>query len=317
MLTNSCPPILFLIFNRPDLTAKVFSAIKGAKPTRLFIAADGPRYNISGEDIICYETRKVTEKIDWDCEVHRLYRDANLGCKLAVSSAITWFFEHVESGIILEDDCLPTLSFFSFCSELLERYKDRDDIGIIGGSCSFRLASNPSESYYFSKYPHIWGWATWRKVWQHYDVNLDSWDGNENSLLPHLNNRMVRKHWVTLFDSVKNGEVDTWDYQLAHLCLALKRLSISPTVNLVTNIGFDERATHTIACDASRLPPEGKEIPFPLSHPGRFEADETIDQMDETESWRIPTSETQVFIRQAISNMRVIGGKILRSLKLK
>lgn len=310
-------PILFLIFNRSDLTGRVFERIREIKPAILYIAADGPRASRPSEELLCAETRAVTETIDWDCEVHRLYRDENLGCKTAVSSAITWFFDHVESGIILEDDCLPTLSFFRFCAELLALYDHRDDMGIIGGSRAFHLSPSPPESYYFSKYPHIWGWATWRKVWQHYDVNLNSWDGTEVSLLPQLKNRLVRKHWAEIFNSVKNGGVDTWDYQLAHLCLAGRRLSLSPTVNLVTNIGFDERATHTVACDPDRHPPEGTEILFPLSHPGCFQADETFDQMDETENWRIPTSETQLLARQALSNIRVMGGKVLRMLKLK
>lgn len=315
MMSTCNTPILFLIFNRPDLTERVFQRIREIKPRRLYIAADGPRAARQGEYLVCVETRKITEIIDWDCEVYRLYRDENLGCKIAVSGAIAWFFEHVESGIILEDDCLPSLSFFHFCSELLERYKERDDMGIIGGSCPVCLARDPDDSYYFSKYPHIWGWATWRKVWQHYDVDLNSWNGSDSSLRHQLPNRIARKYWADIFDSVKKGEIDTWDYQLAHLCLAFNRMSISPTINLVENIGFDERATHTTVRDVNKQIVVGREINLCLSHPTHFKVDETLDLNDEKVSWGIDRS--HAWSRQSWANFRVVGGKVLRLLKLK
>ncbi len=294
-------PVLFLIFNRPDLTERTFERIREMKPEYLYVAADGPRRNRLGEDADCSQARAITDLVDWDCEVHRLYRDENLGCKLAVSAAITWFFEHVESGIILEDDCLPEPSFFQFCSELLERYKNHENMGIIAGTNPLPIKTKVSGSYYFSKYPHIWGWATWRKVWKEYDVDLKSWSGDENDLIPCVHNRLVRKYFASLFDEVKEGRAKTWDYQLAHLCITRKKFSITPSVSLITNIGFDERATHTLYVDAMRPPPVGGEMTFPLEHPENIVPNSKLDRVDEVKSFGIPSSE-----------LRLTAGKVKR-----
>lgn len=168
-------PVLLLIFNRPDTTQRVFHEIRGASPLQLFISADGPRENKPGEFEKCQITRDIVRQVDWDCEVYTNFRDKNLGCKIAVSSAIDWFFENVEEGIILEDDCLPSFSFFRFCEELLEKYRDDERIMQIGGTNLLSEWQRSDDSYYFSKYGAIWGWATWRRAWQYYDVNMKLW----------------------------------------------------------------------------------------------------------------------------------------------
>ncbi len=166
-------PVLFLIFNRPDTTTRVFEAIREARPSRLYVAADGPRADKEGEAQRCLETRKITEAVDWPCEVRRLYREENLGCKLAVSSAITWFFTHEEEGIILEDDCLPDQSFFPFCAAMLERYRDDGRIMMVLGTSLLPPGGGPDADYLFTQYFLIWGWATWRRAWEKYDIEMD------------------------------------------------------------------------------------------------------------------------------------------------
>jgi hypothetical protein len=277
-------PILFLIFNRPDLTQKVFERIREIQPSQLFIAADGPRGDRHGEDLLCAEARAITENIDWECELHRLERSENLGCKVAVSTAITWFFEHVEEGIILEDDCLPDASFFQFCSEMLDRYRFDSRVGVVGGN--YYQPKSRKASYYFSRYPQIWGWATWKRLWSSYDVDLTDWNGRPESLATSVKRHRVRKRFAGRFDSVKSGNCDTWDHQLVHLCLKTSALCISPTVNLVENIGFDERATHTYL-ETSPLP-AAYSLKFPLVHPVHEEIDESADYYTETHVLKVP-----------------------------
>lgn len=261
-------PVLFLVFNRPDLTERVFARIRECRPTRLFVAADGPRPGKAGEAEQCALTRAATENIDWPCEVKRLYREENLGCKVAVSGGISWFFENVEEGIILEDDCLPDPLFFDFCAELLERYRTTDEVMQIGGT-NFQGGRRAGDgSYYFTRYPHIWGWATWRRVWQGYDPEMERWPAEKPAVMARPLTRRARKMVSGTFDEVKAGRIDTWDYQLVFQLLAAGGLAINPECNLVENIGFDERATHTKGGESPAIisvPPAGI---FPLRHPG-------------------------------------------------
>ncbi len=243
-------PILFLIFNRPNTTQFVFEAIKKQQPSKLYIAADGPRLTKPDDTELCRETRKVVSKIDWPCEVKTLYRNENLGCKRAVSSAIDWFFEHEEQGIILEDDCLPNSSFFTFCSKLLDRYKDDESIMHIGG-CNVIDDIKSNNTYSFIRYPLIWGWATWRRSWKLYDVNMASYpikikEGFLQNAFPRIN---IRSHWKFMFDRAFNNKFNTWDYQWTYAILSHNKLSIIPNKNTVVNIGFSDGATHTSEAD--------------------------------------------------------------------
>lgn len=274
------PPVLFLIFNRPDLTKQVFECIREAHPAQLFIAADGPRADRPGEADLCAQTRAVVKTIDWECKVHTLFRDHNLGCKMAVSSAITWFFDHVEEGIILEDDCLPHPSFFSFCRELLERYRDDERIMAISGN-NFQPAHSTSPySYYFSIYNHIWGWASWRRAWQHYDGDFRRWPHlRDSSFLKNLHkNGSAVNYWQSIFDKAYAGQIDSWGYPWTYSCWVQNGLTILPKVNLVTNIGFDERATHTKDQYAKVANLETKPIEFPLRHPSSTVANHQADR---------------------------------------
>jgi hypothetical protein len=233
-------PILFLIFNRPDLTEKSFDSIKKVKPQKLFIAADGPRRgNISDELRTIKSRNYVLSNIDWECDVKTLFRDENLGCGLAVASSISWFFEHVEEGIILEDDCVADLSFFKFCDILLEKYRQDEEVFHINGSNHQFGIKRGFSDYYFSIYPHVWGWATWKRAWDRYDFIM-------RDLESYKEDKIFKKYaQILLMNSVCNGDVDTWDVQWVYSIFKNNGLVITPNINLILNIGFGENATHT------------------------------------------------------------------------
>lgn len=239
-------PILFLIFNRPDICQRVFDKIRKNRPSRLYIAADGPRLHKAGEDILCNASRSITEHIDWDCKVQRLYHPANLGCKKAVSSAITWFFGQEEEGIILEDDCMPADDFFIFCDILLEKYRYDNRIRCITGS-NLQKQQWGSASYYFSQCSNIWGWASWRRVWKAYDADLANYHEQDVKLqLQKLfTDQFVLAEWLSIFKKLKAAEIDTWDYQFHLINFFENGLCATPNVNLISNIGFRSDATHT------------------------------------------------------------------------
>lgn len=240
-------PILFLIFNRPDTTQKVFDAIRNAKPKQLFVAADGSRIGKEGEKEKCESARAIINQIDWDCEVKTLFREENLGCGKAVSEAITWFFNDVEEGIILEDDCLPSQSFFRYCEELLIKYRNDERIMLISGD-NFQFGKQRGDGdYYFSKMNHVWGWATWKRAWQYYDFKMGSLNKfiKNNYIKGIFNNKKISKKWIQNFIATKNGKIDTWDYQWTYTMWSQDGLAILPNINLVKNIGFGGNATHT------------------------------------------------------------------------
>lgn len=245
---NNIAPVLFLIFNRPAITRKAFEAIKAVKPAKLFIAADGPRKSHPEDLVLCIETRKIVDEIDWDCEVNTLFREKNIGLRNAVSDAITWFFEHVEEGIILEDDLIPSKSFFPFVTDMLDKYKYDQRIFAISGTNYHGVCDEIDGSYYFSKYPTSHGWATWRRSWKLYD-EFTKWDKIKHShSIDHLfPDKVEKEFWVNIFNRVQNKEIDSWAYIWNYSCFVNSMLSIIPKKNLVQNIGFGETATHTKA----------------------------------------------------------------------
>lgn len=249
-------PVAFLIFNRPDLTSIVFDAIAQAKPKKLLVVADGPRFPEEAEK--CREARAVIERINWDCEVLTNFSEINLGCKHRVSSGLDWIFSQVEEAIILEDDCLPAPSFFYFCQTLLEYYRHDERIMHISGN-NFQFGQSRTEySYYFSKYPHIWGWASWRRAWKYYDVTIKTWSHYKKlEIISSLcEDSYEQKYWNDIFERTYNGTVDTWDYQWVYACWCQTSMSILPNLNLVSNIGFRIDGTHTKSSNApgARLP---------------------------------------------------------------
>jgi len=235
--------VLFVLFNRPHTTAKVFEAIRKAKPPRLYVACDGPRADRKADAQKVKRVREIITSIDWPCEVKTLFHERNLGCKYAVSGAITWFFKHEEQGIILEDDCLPSQSFFWFCEELLLRYKTNRKVWHISGA-TVNKNINSHESYHFSAYPGIWGWASWANRWDPCDVELESisLDAFKNAIKQYT---LCKHYWYSLFQRVKRTEIDTWDYQWIFKMWVNGGLCITPNRNLVSNIGFGNDATHT------------------------------------------------------------------------
>lgn len=238
-------PILFLVFNRPDTTKQVFAKIREVKPKQLFVAADGAREHKEGEQAKVNEVRKlILDNIDWDCEVKTLFRDKNLGCGKAVSEAITWFFEHVEQGIILEDDCLPETSFFYFCEEMLEKYKNEEQTFSISGTNHLFDVFRDKNSYFFSNYNSIWGWATWKRVWKQYQYKIDFNPTLFNQSIDKKIKKYQIKIWIKdMIEATAQNKIDTWDAQWLYLFIMKDALSIVPYKNLVKNIGY--QGTHT------------------------------------------------------------------------
>jgi hypothetical protein len=263
-------PILFTVFNRPEPTEKVFQKIRQQQPLYLYIAADGPRPHAPTDAENCAKTRAIMDTIDWPCTVKTRYLEINLGCGKAMSQAITWFFEQVEYGVILEDDCLPEDSFFPYCEALLHYYKDDPRIGVINGNSFLPESTQIPNSYYFSRFPHIWGWASWRRVWQHYDFTLNDWpkDKKNNWLATIFDTWTTNYYWKHILEAVYTGALDTWDYQLAFTCFKKRFLCIVPEHNLITNIGFGiTNATHTQNKHNKWAQMNVRPMAFPLRHP--------------------------------------------------
>lgn len=264
--------VLLVIFNRPDTTRQVLESIRKIAPPRLYIAADGPRAHVASDKQKCAAARQVVEQVDWNCQVKTLFRDVNLNCGVAPSSAFTWFFENEEEGIILEDDCLPTQSFFWFCQELLARYRNDSRIMHIGGNNFLKGWQRDRDySYYFSRSGHIWGWATWRRAWKLFDFNISLFEkvkqqGYFNSLFPNPIERMyrVRKFEKT---AARRGRIDWWDYQWDFARFVHSGIAIVPQKNLVRNIGFGADGTHTPNANYAGANLEVDELDFPLRHP--------------------------------------------------
>jgi len=246
-------PVLFIIFNRVDTTMLVLEQIKLAKPDRIYITADGPRPDRPEEAVKCAEAKAaVMANINWDCEIKTLFREENLGPKDAISSAISWFFETEEEGIILEHDCLPAKSFFRFCDTLLEKYRYDERIFLISGSNLLKGRKWGDASYYFSQLSNAWGWAIWKRSWQGYDKDLVTYNESEvRSLLNKVfDNQFIIDCWVRNFSLTKSGQINTWDYQMTFQHFFSHRLNVAPNNNLVSNIGFGELAENTVDADS-------------------------------------------------------------------
>ena len=239
--------ILFLVFNRPDTTARVFDCIREAKPPRLYVAGDGPRAGRQGEEERVREARRIATSIDWPCEVRTLFREENLGCKRAVSGALDWFFAQEEEGIILEDDCVPDPSFFRFCEEMLEQHREEENVATISGNNLVGRGQKDANRFFFSKYFHCWGWATWRRGWELYRANLKGWPEwyASEEFRKWLPGREEQAYWSRIFERVYAGGIDSWAYPFLGSLWMAGKISIQPGVNLVVNIGFGENATHT------------------------------------------------------------------------
>ena len=303
-------PILFLVFNRLDVTVRVFEAIASIKPGRLYVACDGPRKNRGDEEKVRAVKEYILQHISWPCEVKTLFRDQNLGCKEAVSGAISWFFEQEEMGIILEDDCLPDPTFFNYCDELLDKYKDDPEIMAIGGTNHFDHVLNYPESYHFSKYFHCWGWASWRRAWAKYDINISTWPvferkGGLDKL--RQSSLVFKSYWKRIFDQVYAGKIDTWDYQMSYAVWAASGMCISPSRNLIQNIGFSEGATHTVDSKHKNGNRETQPMPVPLVHPVVIQQNIHLDKLENGICYGISVSnELRMGLRAGLSRIKQI-----------
>jgi len=268
------PAVLFVVFNRPDTTAQVMEAIRRAKPPRLYVAADGPR-DKPGEHERCLEARRIATEVDWPCEVKTLFRSENLRGPNAVSGAINWFFEHEEEGVILEDDCLPSQDFFTYCAELLERYRTDPRVMSICGAC-FADKRFGEYDYYCSYYADVWGWATWRRAWNLYDRHLTGWEAVKHSGLLDALDAPVKDHWTKVFSAISEGRRDHWDYPWMFTVMQQRAVALHPRTNLISNLGFRADASNTRARPGrvSRSPLAARalgQLRFPLHHPPTLE----------------------------------------------
>lgn len=278
-------PILFMFFNRKSTAIGVFEEIRRARPTRLYLACDGARISKAEEAAIVDDLRStICAMIDWECNVQTRFLNTNAGCKMAVSGAIDWLFENESEGIILEDDCLPDPSFFGYCEELLYKYRSDDRIMCISGD-RFSPATNSSNDtdYTFSKYIHIWGWATWRRAWGKYNVNIESqWNVNGEFVLKQRfpNSPKDRRYWERIFSDTAMGKIDTWDHQWTYCCWENSGLSCVPTKNLITNVGFGEDATHTLNDKDRNANLSRESVEIPLRHPATILQNRRIDDWE-------------------------------------
>ena len=233
-------PVLFIIFNRPDSTQKVFEAIRKVKPTRLFIAADAPRYPLQGEYELCEQTRKIAQQVDWPCEVKTLFQKTNLGVGRGGVEGINWFFEHVESGIILEDDCVPSEEFFEFCAQGLKKFEHDASVMMLGGTNYLMGTYTGLQGYYRSSFYSIWGWATWRRAWKNYSFDLSDWGDTVTyqELKIFFGNRLIALRWAKMFDEIKNHRLEAWDLQWVFACIKNHGYSLAIPFNMISNIGI-------------------------------------------------------------------------------
>jgi hypothetical protein len=314
-------PVLFLVFNRPDTTSQVFEAIKAAKPARLYVAADGARKSKAGEARLCDETRRIATMVDWDCEVKTLFRDENLGCRLAVSGALDWFFAAEEYGVILEDDCLPSVSWFPFAHEMLEKYKYDERIMCISANHFCDDSHFSDYSYFVSYYAHCWGWASWRRAWMFYDHSMQSWPTlRKTDFLKQIcnDNRLITQYWTNIFDIAYEGiKVDSWAYRWLFSCWSNKGLTIMPMKNLVVNIGVGQDATHTQSVNSTIARVKNEELLFPLKHPPVLSRDVEADFWESRYVYNITfKSISKSFVRDIpiVGNLLVSINKLLAKL---
>ena len=271
-------PVVLILYNRPDLTGQVFERIREARPPRLFLIADGPG---NAEDAVkCRQAREAVAEIDWPCEVIREFSETNMGCKRRVAGGLDGVFGQVEEAIILEDDCLPHLMFFRFCEELLERYRDEPRVMHIGGADLRPRVHALEASYYFSRYPSIWGWACWRRAWEHYDVAMSKWPavkaaGGHYRLFA---TKAEARHFEQGWDEIYHGRLDTWDGQWLFAVRMMDALTIAPDGNMVSNVGFGTGATHTRDTEHPFAELPVKSMVFPLRHPRAIACYERADR---------------------------------------
>ena len=280
-------PIFFCTFNRLDCTKKVFEQIQKIKPKKLYLASDGPREDVQGEEEKVRSVREyLLQNINWECEVHNNFSEKNMGCGRRMSSGITWAFENEDRLIILEDDCLVDQSFFRFCQDMLELYYNDERIGSISGH-RVLPELEMQDSYLFSAFFDCWGWATWKRVWEKYDFDIMSWP--EKSVLKYMKkimNRQAIKSFKNCFNGVHTHTLDSWAYQFGYLMFRNRTLVVIPEKSMVKNIGFGDNATHTKNQPVGIVIDRSYEMEFPLKHPSKVIRDKTFDKIYVKSQWK-------------------------------
>lgn len=311
-------PVLFIVFNRPDTTRKVFEKIRQVKPARLYVAADGPRINVKDEKEKINMVRDIATNVDWSCEIKTLFRDKNLGCKKGASSAITWFFENEEKGIILEDDCVPHSDFFVFCDNLLNHYFENNKVTVITGSNFQNNKWRGDASYYFSKYNHCWGWASWRRSWKNYDGEIKFWPDWKHSddWKEFIPDDVERKYWTKIFDLVYAQKIDSWAYPWLASTWYNNGITATPNVNLISNIGFGKDATHTKNKNDKNSNKRTSNLKI-LKHPKNIQTNEDADTWTfnhhfKGKTFRMP----YILFFIPMRNLKYIFKKLLNILKI-
>ncbi|BAZ53539.1 methyltransferase FkbM [Nostoc sp. NIES-4103] len=305
-------PVVFIIFKRPNTTEKVFEAIRKAKPPKLLVIGDGPRTDRPGEAEKCEATREIIQRVDWNCEVLTNYSEVNLGCNKRVSSGLDWVFEQVEEAIILEDDCLPHPTFFPFCEELLEKYRNDSRVISISGQNVQLGRKRTKYSYYFSRYNHCWGWATWRRAWQHYDIHMKLWAEVKDSgyLKDILKDPGAVKFWTNYFQKTYENRLDSWAVRWTFASWVQNGISILSNTNLISNIGFGLEATHTLTENPfANLPVEA--VDFPLNHPPFMIRDDVADHFTQNTLY---DPNLKLRIKRKIKKLKNIPTRLSKSL---
>ena len=306
-MTNlACPPVLVLAFDRPDSAARVLAAMRQARPRSVFFAVDGARADRPGERQRVLAVQRLIGDIDWPCDVKTLFRETNLGCKIAVSEAISWFFDEVDAGIVLEDDCVAHPTFFSFAAELLTRYRDDDRVCMISGD-NFQLGRKRTQySYYASRYTHIWGWASWRRAWRLYDHGMSKWPELRDAgwLERYLGDRAAAHYWTRIFNATHGERNSSWAYRWTWSAWVNDALTLIPAVNLVSNIGFGGQATHTLNRKNQFAGLPAETMSFPLKHPPTLERNIEADAFTQSTMFRNPP----LWKRIAARSLRMLRG---------
>lgn len=273
-------PILFCVFNRPELTRAVFAAIRQARPQRLLLVADGPRADHPYDATLVEQTRQIVRDVDWDCQVQTNFSDTNMGCRQRMASGLDWAFSLEERLIVLEDDCLPGPAFFDYCQQMLDQFQTDPRVGMICGDQFLQQPECETDAY-FSRYPFVWGWASWRRAWQHYDLKMTRWPSRaaENWLEEHTSDSAEAVYWEQIFQQQQRGQIDTWDYSWIFNCWDQEMLSVHPRENLVSNLGFGADATHTTDEDSrlANLPIPKRPPANGWTLPGNVKADAALD----------------------------------------
>lgn len=292
--------VAIFIYKRPENLEAIISVLKEFHPARILLIADGPKNK--SEALVVKNTReKIESLIDWPCQVYKNYSLVNMGLKERFKTGIDWVFNHCDKAIFIEDDCIPNYTFFEFCTELLEKYIDDKRVMTISGN-NFEFGKGKSkDSYHFSQYPHVWGWATWKRAWADYDSDISDWPSLRNTpwLRIVLGGFIISKFWKYIFDRLYASKINTWDYQLAYASWKTGSLHIVPSINLVSNVGYGRESTNIKHKNKTLYVP-ARPIHFPLIHPKQIIANKEADRLVDNLVYVHPIGKVSLLIKSLL-----------------